>query len=504
MVFKDWVHHNGVSVRIIQDNLRKKQSLLASVIVTCLLVCLALFFLYQRALSQVTEGIHDLQNQMITMFNDNELMAEAAGVRYQQVNRHFLCGEADVFHPRGNDWGINATPGAQDNNHGALIAKKPDRNARCLYVAAEYIRDKVHALNPEQHDTHRYIIDRNGNWFYWFNAADSVPFTFSTSQMASNPRAFFAEPEMFYDRVLQKSGLKKSLSVTDFYEDKITGEKAYSVVSFIYDLSEGEPSNHIIGYLVYDLSRPELTRMLQLAFSQQVPKALVLGLQSRDKGEVLCIVNNCRWLDSYHFHDVSSRYDIKYSLPGWLFILHDPNAWALLALAPALLILLFFLIRYHLNHADLRFYRDPLTGCFTRNIFTLIQQRSLSFMTVILFDCNKFKHINDSYGHNAGDRALQAIAQCMLNDVRADSDWVIRSGGDEFVVLLNDTDIAHAHMVAERIAAKIAVVPFAPDNQSVPLSVSWGVAPCLDTLDAAIQQADAQMYQMKKKRGERR
>jgi diguanylate cyclase (GGDEF)-like protein len=80
-------------------------------------------------------------------------------------------------------------------------------------------------------------------------------------------------------------------------------------------------------------------------------------------------------------------------------------------------------------------------------------------------------------------------------------DWVIRSGGDEFIVLLSRTDIAHAHMVAERIAARIAVFPFSPDEQPVPLSVS-GVAPCVDTLDAAIQQADAQMYQMKEKRGE--
>lgn len=68
-------------MRIIQDSLRKKQSLLASAAITCLLVCIALFFLYQRALSQVSEGVNTLQNQMMTIFNDNELMAEAAGVR---------------------------------------------------------------------------------------------------------------------------------------------------------------------------------------------------------------------------------------------------------------------------------------------------------------------------------------------------------------------------------------------------------------------------------------
>ena len=491
-------------MRIIQDSLRKKQSLLASAAITCLLVCIALFFLYQRALSQVSEGVNTLQNQMMTIFNDNELMAEAAGVRYQQISRHELCGDGDIFQPHAGAWGINADPETLAPDRGALVTRTPEYSARCIYVAAEYIRAKVKALNPGLHDIHRYIIANDGRWFYWFNPADSIPFSFATSQMARDPQRFFSEPEMFYDRVLQKGMRKKSLSSTRLYADKITGDRAYSVVSYIYDLSEGEPSNHIIGYLAYDLSRPELEYMLREAFNGKVPEGLILGYESRQSGEVLCIVNNCRWLDDAHSHPVSRRYEIKYALPGWLFISQDRNALGVLALAPVLLILLFMLIRYHLNQADLRFYRDPLTGCFTRNIFTLIQQRSLPFMTVILFDCNKFKAINDSYGHQAGDRALQAIADCMLNDVRANDDWVIRSGGDEFVVLLSDTDIAHAHMVAQRIAASIAVYPFSPQGHPVPLSVSWGVAPCLDSLDAAIQQADAQMYQMKKRRGERR
>lgn len=490
-------------MRIIQDSLRKKQSLLASAAVTCVLVCTAIFFLYQRSVSQVNEGISTLESKMVAMFNDNELMAEATGVRYQQISRHHLCGEDPVFSPRGNAWGINAEPGAFDAAHGALIAKKPEYSARCIYLAAEYIRDKVRALNPEQHEVHRYLIAKGGRWFYWFNPVDSAPFKFETSQMAQNPRHFFSEPEMYYDRVLQKNIRKKSLSVTHFYADKITGDLGYSVVSYIYDLSAGEPSNDIIGYLAYDLSRAEIRRMLQTSFDNQVPKGLILGFQSRQTGEVLCIVGNCRWFDDYRIHQISSRYEIKYAQPVWFFVTQDFWSLLMLVLAPVLLVLLFLLFRYHLNRADLRFYRDPLTGCFTRNIFALFQHRSLPFTTVILFDCNKFKAINDNYGHTAGDKALQAISQCMLTDIRANADWVIRSGGDEFIVLLNRTDIAHTHMIAQRIAAKIAVFPFSPQGHPVPLSVSWGVAPCVDSLDDAIQQADAQMYAMKKKLGEK-
>lgn len=491
-------------MRIIQDSLRKKQSLLASAAVTCLLVCTAIVFFYQRSVSQVNEGINALQSQMVSMFNDNELMAEATGVRYQQISHHQLCGDVPNFTPRGNAWAINAAPGAIDKAHGALITKQPDDSARCIYQAAEYIRAKVRTLNPEQHDVHRYLIAKDGRWFYWFTPTDSAPFQFETSQMAQNPHHFFSKPEMYYDRVLQKSLRKKSLSATQFYADKITGDLGYTIVSYIYDLSASEPSNDIIAYLAYDLSRVEIRRMLLSAFANKIPEGLILGFQSRQTGEIMCIVGNCSWLDDYRIHQISLRYEIKYALPVLFFVTQDPRALMMLILAPVLLVLLFLFFRYHLNRADLRFYRDPLTGCFTRNIFTLVQQRSLPFSTVILFDCNKFKAINDNYGHTAGDKALQAISYCMLTDIRANADWVIRSGGDEFIILLNRTDIAHTHMIAERIAARIAVFPFSPQGKSIPLSVSWGVARCVDSLDDAIQQADAQMYEMKKKNGESR
>ncbi|HAT3954610.1 TPA: GGDEF domain-containing protein [Kluyvera ascorbata] len=490
-------------MRIIQDSLRKKQALLASALMTLGLICVTLFILYSRAMSQVNEGINALQNQMTEMFNDNELIADATGVRFQQISSHAMCGEADIFEARGSAWGINANPQALDLQRGAMVARTQERRGRCMYLAAEFVRQKSHALNPALKDIHRYVIASDASWFYWFNASDSVPFNFDTSQMANNLRKFFSEPEPFYDRVLQTSVLKKSRSSTDFYDDKITGSKAYSVVSYIYDLSEGEASNHIVAYLVYDLSSPQLMSALKEAFNNRVQDGLILGFQNRRTGELLCIVNDCSWLDNYHTHTVSSRYEIKYALPFWSFLGEDPAAMTTLALAPVLLILLFILIRFHLNRADLRFYRDALTGCFTRNIFSVIQQRSLPYMTVILFDCNKFKSINDSYGHQVGDLALQAIAGRMLDSVRANGDWVIRSGGDEFIVLLSRTDVAHAHMVAERIASGIAMLPFSVQGTPVPVSVSWGVASCRDSLDEAIQQADAEMYQMKKRRGER-
>ncbi len=77
--------------------------------ITGLLIFLYLFFMYQRAITQVNDGINALESNMLAIFNDNELIADAAGVRYQQLKSNNLCGNLSDFRPRNRDeWGINA------------------------------------------------------------------------------------------------------------------------------------------------------------------------------------------------------------------------------------------------------------------------------------------------------------------------------------------------------------------------------------------------------------
>ena len=121
-----------------------------------------------------------------------------------------------------------------------------------MYTAAEFIRGMVNELNPGSFDAHRYIIASHSDYFYWFMASDSRNFSFSDSEMAMDITQFFYPPVDFYTRLLQKNVKNKALSSTNFYTDKITGEKAYSVVSYIYDLSGKEISDQIVAYLVYD------------------------------------------------------------------------------------------------------------------------------------------------------------------------------------------------------------------------------------------------------------
>lgn len=494
---------SGAVVKNVQDALRKRQALLISAVITLVCAALYIMFSHQKRLTDVSEGMNSLVAQLTTVFNDNELIADATGVRFQQIKGSSLCGSLMDFTLRdATAWAINGDRQTMSPGQGTIVSRERSENARCMYAAAEFIRHKINVLNPGYSASHRYIVAHDADWFYWFAPADSRPFRFPTSQMASNPGAYFKPPQPFYDRLLQKNLSVKARSSTDFYTDRITGEKAFSIVSYIYDLSGAEVSDNIVGYLVYDHSRPELARALRAAFLTRLPAALMVEVGNRRTGETLCLTNECGWLQGEKIRQLSETYYLRYALPVYLFAIHDPLAWRAILLAPVVFWLLSGVIRRRLNYADIRVYTDPLTGCFTRKILDLVRKNMDDRAAVILLDCNKFKAINDTWGHEVGDRALQTIARLIVSATRPQKDWVIRSGGDEFVLLLENTPLADAREIAQRIAQHIAAETFMADGSALPLSVSWGVAPFAQDLDATIQRADADMYRMKMRRQE--
>lgn len=78
-------------------------------------------------------------------------------------------------------------------------------------------------------------------------------------------------------------------------------------------------------------------------------------------------------------------------------------------------------------------------------------------------------------GHAAGDRALQIIANRMLSNTRTSHDIVIRTGGDEFMILLFRSQASDAIAIAQRISGQVTSHVFVVDGHTVPLSVSWGL-----------------------------
>lgn len=150
---------------------------------------------------------------------------------------------------------------------------------------------------------------------------------------------------------------------------------------------------------------------------------------------------------------------------------------------------------------------DPLTRLFNRRALLerldqeiARSQRYERHLTVILFDLDKFKRINDQHGHLVGDTVLERFAELARQEVRV-ADVVGRYGGEEFLLVLPDTGILGAINVAERIRMSCATSPVTgKNNRPLKFTVSAGIAECspTDTADTFFHAADANLYQAKK------
>lgn len=151
-------------------------------------------------------------------------------------------------------------------------------------------------------------------------------------------------------------------------------------------------------------------------------------------------------------------------------------------------------------------YTDPLTQTNNRASFNDSVKREMSLaarhgknLSIIFLDIDHFKAINDQHGHECGDITLTAVAKWVKESLRS-SDAVFRFGGEEFVILLSDTDLAGAKLLAERIRATIESHTIAHDMAAIKVTASLGVSTLHadDTGDTFIKRADEAMYKAKK------
>lgn len=122
-------------------------------------------------------------------------------------------------------------------------------------------------------------------------------------------------------------------------------------------------------------------------------------------------------------------------------------------------------------------------------------------VSLLIFDIDFFKSVNDTYGHAAGDAVLKEFSQRIAQNVRG-VDLACRMGGEEFVVVMPDTDLTYAKMVAERLRMRIGETPFKiDDGHDLNVTVSIGIAVVEgagDTAEKLIERADAALYRAKR------
>lgn len=158
-----------------------------------------------------------------------------------------------------------------------------------------------------------------------------------------------------------------------------------------------------------------------------------------------------------------------------------------------------------------RFYEmalfDPVTLAHTKRYFLdrieheFAHSRRRNFpLSLIIFDLDHFKKVNDTHGHPAGDYVLQKVSEITKNLIR-NEDIFARYGGEEFVILMRDTDESSAVKLADRLRRKIELNKFIFEGNNIPVTVSLGVACSFNnnykTNQELIKDADKFLYQSK-------
>jgi two-component system cell cycle response regulator len=153
-------------------------------------------------------------------------------------------------------------------------------------------------------------------------------------------------------------------------------------------------------------------------------------------------------------------------------------------------------------------YTDALTGVYNRHYMNAHLDRKITEIdntqqpvSVMIFDIDHFKRVNDTYGHASGDEVLRAVAQRVSGSIR-DFDLLARYGGEEFVVIMPSTPADISLMVAERLCRKIGSEAFEVSGSQAALDItaSIGVATTTDareTAGALLERADAALYEAK-------
>jgi diguanylate cyclase (GGDEF)-like protein len=150
---------------------------------------------------------------------------------------------------------------------------------------------------------------------------------------------------------------------------------------------------------------------------------------------------------------------------------------------------------------------DPLTNLFNRRHFLSVVNLELEnndmypdCLSVIMIDIDHFKEINDNYGHEAGDHVLLAIAEKIRNTVRR-SDIPCRYGGEEFVIVLPETDLASAIAIGKRLRENIESISVKTDKGFIPVTASVGISSISEEsrgkIDLWIKRADQALYEAK-------
>lgn len=297
----------------------------------------------------------------------------------------------------------------------------------------------------------------------------------------------------FIPQISVSNNLTAKRYVSEIYKDAFTAEKTLSTIQPVIENNTNAMTNKLLGYVVSDYTMDTLKKIM-ITNGMPIHEQIVLHKKTNNidlaKSEQGLFTS---WTSHEFISDsaVLTRTSIKYAILSCINKLIVFNMICVIS---------FIIALSGINHVislnnDIDV--DLLTGAVSKRKGMHILKRAIGTNSIIsVIDVNSFKYINDTYGHLVGDKVLILISSVFLKNIRS-LDSFIRTGGDEFILLLSKTDIKQASVKMNQLLEKINRDHHL-DGELVSTSISFGFAELTENIEKSISVADNEMYRYKK------
>lgn len=251
----------------------------------------------------------------------------------------------------------------------------------------------------------------------------------------------------------------------------------------------------------------DIEQLLQLFLAELKPGVELDGLQYINENQKLQIVTGRKASHSCGYRLITANDHLGEIVFYRNTRFSDQNLQAIEVMLSALICPLRNALTY--RDALLASLTDPLTGAGNRIALDNALEREINLarrfkqpLSILVLDIDRFKQVNDSFGHSAGDAVLRGIVHT-LGKINRNTDLTFRYGGDELVVLLNRTNAEGALVIAERLRRAIETLELQVGDDSLGTTVSIGVTSfgAQDTADSMFNRADKALYLIKSEGG---
>lgn len=434
------------------------------------------------------------QNQLVISQVSRKLDTHPTAEKAQQA-----CAGVQT---NGNVYGLNIAGHTFPGLHGTLSTTQPscepwinDLPALQAFDAAIAQSDIIAALNSatfKSDKRFRYYLDLDNKYAYFYS-----PIEINSSPVDN--WNFLHDSKLGITQFSLNGLLRGRTLISSIYADALTGQNILSFLTPVYH------RDRLKGIVMVDVTRHDIEKLLYTTDRPLVWRYLDITLTDSDSTSEIRVHRSNTHFFSYahHSQQVAENLHISLSLDMSYFLL---SSWKLF---------LFYLIStgvlLHLVRMHFRLYTDvfkenisdSLTGLYNRKILSALLESRMQKLTeqgvnivFMALDCDRLKYLNDTWGHDEGDRAIVLLAQSISAAIRK-SDYGIRLGGDEFFLILIDYEEQEAKNIPERIRQHLKEIDI---NQRV--NFSWGacsIAPG-DSLADVMKIADARLYENKKQK----